>query len=155
MKLKDAEEIVELIWKRAKLNNIKFKWGNMKKGFGYYRINNGKEEICMSKPLTLLNSKKEFINSLLHEICHAIVGPLNGHNWIWKQMATRIGCDANRCYDVDELNLPKGKYKYQCPNCKRIYHLYRQLKGKRSCGDCCNKYNRRKYSNKFVLIKVK
>ncbi len=152
MKLEEAHKIIKHLWKREKLNGVKFRWGRMLRGFGYYAVNkkNNKDKtIVMSKPLTLLNSKAIFINSLLHEIAHHKAGHQNGHNQIWQKVAKQIGCDGNRLYS-GKIKEPKGNYIYKCPKCKHVYHLYRELKGKRSCGMCANSYDSR-----FVIKRIK
>jgi len=152
MNIEKAEQLVKRIWKDLQLTYINFRWGNMKRGYGYYYFNKGKEEIVMSKPLTLLNSEYSFKNSLLHEISHALVGHANGHNIVWRRMAHRLGCDGKRCYS--ELKIPKGKYVYKCPKCKTRYHLYRQLTRQMACEKCCKKFNKGKFSKKYIIKKL-
>jgi len=47
----------------------------------------------------VLNTTTEsvFRNTMLHEIAHALVGPGNGHNEIWKAKALEIGNDGEIC----------------------------------------------------------
>jgi len=157
MKIEKADEIVRILWKRGKLNNVKFEWSErLHRGLGYYQIKRGlnkkiSRKIVMSKPIILLNSKKVFIDALLHEIAHHIAGYTNGHNHVWKTVAKQIGCTANHYYK-SSLKTPKGKYIYQCPKCKYLYHFYRKTTSKVSCGMCCDKYNNKKFSNKFILV---
>lgn len=40
-----------------------------------------------------IHPKNEIVNTVLHEIAHAIVGPNHGHDDIWKAKAREIGCD--------------------------------------------------------------
>ena len=57
--------------------------------------------------------------------------------------------------DSDKIQQPKGKYQYQCLECKKIIHQFRQIKDKRSaCKDCCVKYNNGKWCEKYIFIKV-
>lgn len=159
MKIEKANKIVKLLWKRAKLGHIKFRWGNMSRGFGYYQYRgNGKETIVMSKPLTELNSQRVFQDALLHEVAHALVGPYNNHNKIWQRMAKRIGCTGTRCYP-NSVTLPRGKYRFKCPKCKHIINFYRKPtwlgKKRPACGNCCNKYNKGLYSTKYVIERFK
>lgn len=48
--------------------------------------------IFLSKSITSINSEEEVIDTILHEIAHAIVGCGNGHNEIWKACCIRLGC---------------------------------------------------------------
>ena len=46
-------------------------------------------------------TKAEIINTLLHEIAHAIAGYENKHNHVWQRVARSIGCNAKRCHSVN------------------------------------------------------
>jgi SNF2 family DNA or RNA helicase len=49
-----------------------------------------------------IHPDKEVINTILHEVAHALVGPGHGHNEIWRTKATEIGCDnTNACSTLD------------------------------------------------------
>ncbi len=52
-------------------------------------------------------------DTLLHEIAHALVGPKNGHNKIWRQKAIEIGCSAE-VYNKFEFS--KAKWIKYCEN---------------------------------------
>lgn len=58
------------------------------------------KQISLSVTYCLKASKKEIINTILHEIAHAIVGPKHGHDSVWKAVAQQIGCTAERCHRV-------------------------------------------------------
>ena len=40
--------------------------------------------------------KDEVTQALLHEIAHALVGPIQGHNAVWKRMALSLGHSGER-----------------------------------------------------------
>jgi SNF2 family DNA or RNA helicase len=40
-----------------------------------------------------IHSDPDIINTIRHEIAHAIVGPFNGHNEVWAAKAKEVGCD--------------------------------------------------------------
>ncbi len=48
----------------------------------------------------------DIIDTVLHEIAHAIVGPGQGHNLIWKKKAIEIGCSGKIYHDL-EFSKPK------------------------------------------------
>lgn len=63
-------------------------------------------------------NKDEIINTILHEIAHALVGHKAGHGPIWKEKALSIGCNAQRCYNNDNIEIDY-KYIFICSNgCK-------------------------------------
>ena len=51
-------------------------------------------------------NKEDIIDTVLHEIAHAIVGPGQGHNLIWKKKAIEIGCSGKIYHDF-EFSKPK------------------------------------------------
>lgn len=59
------------------------------------------KQITLSVTYCLKATKAEIRNTILHEIAHAIVGPNHGHNAVWKTVAKKIGCTAERCHRVE------------------------------------------------------
>lgn len=69
--------------------------------------------ITLSVSYCLKAAKENIVNTLLHEIAHAIVGPQHGHDATWKMTARRIGCTAERCHRV-EHTLPRWRGRCGC-----------------------------------------
>ena len=59
------------------------------------------KQITLSVTYCLKASEAEIIDTILHEIAHAIVGPRHGHDAVWKAVAQRIGGTAERCHRVE------------------------------------------------------
>ena len=57
--------------------------------------------IGLSAPLTRLHGETEVRDTILHEIAHALVGPVAGHGPVWRAQAIAIGCSARRCVSED------------------------------------------------------
>ena len=53
-------------------------------------------QIGLSAPLTTLHSDDEVLDTILHEIAHALVGPQHGHDAVWRAKAREIGCSGER-----------------------------------------------------------
>ena len=89
--------------------------------------------ITISKPYLLHKNrlKSEIINTLLHEIAHALVGYENSHNNIWREKALEIGCDGEPCNRIALFVEPK--YYLTCS--KRCYSQPRYRKSK--CNKLC------------------
>jgi SNF2 family DNA or RNA helicase len=47
----------------------------------------------------------EVINTIRHEVAHAIVGPGHGHNSVWEEKAREVGCDNT--FPCSHLDLPE------------------------------------------------
>ena len=54
-------------------------------------------EINLSVSFALKAADDEIIDTVLHEIAHALAGPNTGHGREWQRIARQIGCSAKRC----------------------------------------------------------
>ena len=73
------------------------------------------------------NTEPPVIDTLLHEIAHALVGASHGHGPIWKAMARKLGCTPEACSKKGVLIRP-GNYQATCPTCRRWFYKYRRPK---------------------------
>lgn len=64
----------------------------------------GEKQITLSVTYCLKASKEEIVDTILHEIAHAIVGSKHGHDAPWKTVARQIGCTAERCHSVQHTS---------------------------------------------------
>src|ERR1041384_3767501 len=64
--------------------------------------------IELSVYLVLRNTQDELLDTLLHEIAHALVGPGHGHDLVWKRKCLEIGAKPVRCGQAD---MPEGRWK--------------------------------------------
>ena len=71
------------------------------------------KQITLSVTFCQKAHKEDIVDTILHEIAHAIVGPNHGHDEIWKAAARRIGCTAKRCHQVDHTP-PRWRGKCEC-----------------------------------------
>ena len=126
-----------------------FKFDNAKQRFG--RCDYGKKIISISKYLTFLNDELKVVNTIKHEIAHALTKG-SGHNRIWRVKALSLGCDGNRCYDSKDVEIIKGRFVYKCPACKKRIYGYRKMKKRKACSDCCRKYNNNKFSSDYEFV---
>lgn len=116
-----------------------------------------KKKIYLSRYLVELNTAARVMNTIFHEVAHALVGPSNGHNGVWKEKAKALGCNGDRCYSSANTVTPTiaRNYIYKCPKCgSRISKSY-HMKQKRACVLCCNKYNNGVFSAEYAFQLVK
>lgn len=59
------------------------------------------KQISLSVTYCLEASREDVVDTVLHEIAHALVGPAHGHDAVWRAMAIRIGCSGDRCHTVN------------------------------------------------------
>lgn len=57
----------------------------------------GTRTISLSAPLTRVHTEDEVRQTILHEIAHALVGPVHGHDEVWKAKARELGTSDARC----------------------------------------------------------
>jgi predicted SprT family Zn-dependent metalloprotease len=126
-----------------------FKFNNRKNSVGVCYT--GKKIIYLSRLLIEYAEEKEVIDTILHEIAHALT-PGHNHDKVWKQKAIEIGCNGKRCYDektkpnTDLGRKAISKYKAVCVN-GHEWFANRRRKRDVSCSRCSNKYDER-----FILI---
>ena len=59
------------------------------------------KKITFSRNFVKNSSEKDIKDTILHEIAHALVGPMHGHDKVWKEMASKLGCSAKRCHILE------------------------------------------------------
>ena len=144
---KTKETAEELIAKHCP--EFRFVFDNAKVRFGC--CNFRKKEISLSRELALLNDEKNVLDTILHEIAHAVVGKGHGHDRVWRAKAIELGCDGNRCYTHDDVKVPTGKYTYECTSCGRQIQRFRRIKRTIACGGCCKTFNNNRFSEKYAF----
>jgi predicted SprT family Zn-dependent metalloprotease len=100
--------------------------------------------IKVSKQYAIKAGEKEFADTMLHEIAHALVpGEREHHGLKWKAVAKKIGCSAKRCHSI---TFTEPKYKFKC-DCNEIYHRHKMCsvirdinEGKLKCTICKKKF---------------
>lgn len=100
--------------------------------------------IKLHKEYTLNGSRESVMETLLHEIAHAIVGPNHGHDTVWQAVARKVGCkQLHRCGSAEEsaelkrINRPRAKFSVTC--CGREFLAFRALKVEYLCCTCKTK----------------
>jgi len=125
-----------------------FDFMNSTRSFGRCRWG-GEKMIWLSIELTLLNDEAEVLDTILHEIAHALT-PGQHHNSKWKKMCVLLGCRPERCYTDEHVVSPPSTVKYRfvgsCPN-GHIHFKRIKPRKKNSCGICCPK----KYNEQYLV----
>jgi predicted SprT family Zn-dependent metalloprotease len=103
--------------------------------------------------LNLKERENDVIDTILHEIAHAIAGSGHGHDDHWKDCCLIVGAKPVRCYDAGVVVMPKEKWAATCDGCGHIYRRHRKLKLGRSlyCTKCGPDIGRLTYVDTTVL----
>ncbi len=73
------------------------------------------------------NSPEETVlDTLRHEIAHALAGASARHGPKWKAVAVRLGATPRACESSPEVALQPGDWQATCPACGKTYHRYRR-----------------------------
>jgi predicted SprT family Zn-dependent metalloprotease len=72
------------------------------------------------------NPEAAVLDTLLHEIAHALAGVEAGHGPAWQAVAVRIGATPRACDDSPDTVVEPGDWRTTCPACRRTHHRYRR-----------------------------
>ena len=100
-----------------------------------------RRQIGLSAPITRLHDEAEVLDTILHEIAHALVGPQHGHDAVWKAKALEIGCSGERCVSSDSPRVP-GDWVGRCP-AGHEKSRHRAPARLMSCGECSRRFDPR------------
>jgi predicted SprT family Zn-dependent metalloprotease len=115
------------------LDDWRFAYNRRKQAMGlcvYHR-----RTIELSIHFVEYNGGEEILDTILHEIAHALVGPGHGHDAVWKRKCKEIGAKPMRCGEAD---MPAGRWQACCKSCGKQFHRHRKPKSLRRwyCRDC-------------------
>ena len=130
-----------------------FRWDRARRRFG--SCDYGRRQITLSVHLARINTLAQCMDTVLHEVAHAIAGQAAGHGPAWKEACRLVGAQPERCYTADEVKQPPSKYVRYCPSCGHATPLYRRSRKMYACGKCCKKHNKGRFSSKYLLKTVK
>jgi predicted SprT family Zn-dependent metalloprotease len=104
-----------------------------------------KKLITLSRKLTEMNSEKECIDTILHEIAHALAGPKAHHGPLWKAHARRLGCRPRAC--AESSVSVKGDVIGKCPGCDKVFRRHRKpsITSRYYCTGCYRRHGEKHY----------
>jgi predicted SprT family Zn-dependent metalloprotease len=122
MDLKKAQTMATDMMKHHNLIGWAFKFDRSVSRLGM--CSHTKRTIFLSTHATSVNSEAVVLNTILHEIAHALVSFNHGHDDVWRNQAIAIGCDGERCSNIAVKAQPK--YTIACKCCNQVVaNLYR------------------------------
>lgn len=107
----------------------RFKFDHAKRRAGCCRYR--RKMITLSRHYVAMNlatRPDDVLDTILHEIAHALAGPRAGHGPEWKAICVQIGARPERCYDSTTVEMPIGNLVATCAGCLKSWRRHRQLK---------------------------
>jgi predicted SprT family Zn-dependent metalloprotease len=83
--------------------------------------------IELSGHFVLRNPWAEVLDTILHELAHALVGPKHGHDAVWRAKCVELGARPERCFG-GEVEMPTGRWRAACPRCAKTFDRHRRPK---------------------------
>ena len=105
------------------LKEWRFEWDRAKQRFGCCHY--GPRMISISRPLLEVNSLPVLMNTVNHEIAHALAGFKAHHGPAWKAMCLKTGAKPERC---NHEGMTVGKYVGICSKCPYLFHRQKMPK---------------------------
>jgi predicted SprT family Zn-dependent metalloprotease len=149
MDLKDARTLIDREMQAHGLPALgwTFRWGYADRQFGVCRYRT--KTISLSIGLTELNAESDVLDTVRHEIAHALVGSGHAHDKVWKAKAIEIGCNGKATYSSHAVVTPPAKLIGTCPNCGKTVKAQRRRRS--ACLSCCNEFNGGKFHEDFAF----
>jgi predicted SprT family Zn-dependent metalloprotease len=125
MTLHQAKHKARELMNQHGLSEWKFEFDRAKRRYGLCSYS--RKTISLSAHLVPLNSDEETIDTILHEIAHAlswIKYNHRGHGAIWKMVCRQIGARPERCYSSAKVSQPKPKYLLIHKETKEVFARY-------------------------------
>jgi len=156
IKFDDAIELTNQLIKKHSVKYPQLKgWrvftNKRKRSFGTCYYN--KKSIGLSPYLLPHCTSDAILNTITHEIAHAIVGHGHHHDYLWRQTHIELGGDGERCGDSDnyvdgkagqkEILQKNAKYVSVC-SCGNTYYRYRRPTRESCCSKCCSFFDKDK-----------
>jgi hypothetical protein len=124
MDLKELEALASREMTKHGLHGWAFGLSDTKRQLGVCKYRKKRIEIA---EYSVLNSPQESdLDTLLHEIAHAIAGPAARHGPAWKAVAIRLGATPRACDNSEEAVVKPGDWQATCSACKKVFHRYKR-----------------------------
>ena len=124
MDLKELEAIANREMAKHGLRGWTFGLADTKRRLGVCKYRTKRIEIAA---YYAANSPVESVlDTLMHEIAHALAGAAARHGPAWKVVAIRLGATPRSCATSEELVVTPGDWQATCPVCHKTYHRYKR-----------------------------
>ena len=138
--------LVELGW-NGKLDTAVRRFGACKYG---------KKRITLSRHLVTINTDEETLDTILHEIAHALAfeehGEDCGHDARWQAIAVRIGARPERTVDAEEVGQVAGSFFLVHSETGEVFRSYYQRPQERDLSETWIRGRRVETEGKLAIV---
>lgn len=133
MLLTEAKQLARRLMRKYGLRDWKFRFTKSRIEMGAcLKCKTGEKFIEMSSYYTKVAKDEDIIDTILHEIAHAIVGVEKGHGPEWMEVCEEIGA---RPEPHMQVAVP-GLWGASCGKCGKLYQKTRKPKYLYECPTC-------------------
>ena len=122
-RIRRVQELAGKLLRAHGLHAWGFAYNRRKRAMGFCCYS--RRSIELSIHFVVRNDMDAIVDTILHEIAHALVGPDHGHDKVWKAKCREIGATPQRCGQAD---MPLGQWHATCTACGREYNRHRRPK---------------------------
>ena len=109
------------------------------------------------------HGEAEIDRTLRHELAHLLAHARAGrrriapHGQEWRRACADLGIAGEvRCHNLPfPIRRQRRRYRYLCPNCRRVFPRTRPLRRTSACLACCRAFNRGHFNTRFKLRLVR
>jgi hypothetical protein len=119
----------------------------------------GRKRITLSRHLATINSDEETLDTVLHEIAHALAwvehGEDCGHDERWKAIARRLGARPESAVDVDEAVSVAGAWALIHGDTGEVFRSYHKRPQRSDVADIWIRGRRSETEGKLVIVSAR
>lgn len=123
MNLREVRDIAYEFLALHGLHEWRFQFNHRKRTLGLCKYRT--KTIELSIYYATHGEEKDIIDTIKHEIAHALVGTGHGHNDVWRAMAIKVGATPKACATTEVQILEGARYIAAC-NCGIPHVKYRK-----------------------------
>jgi predicted SprT family Zn-dependent metalloprotease len=136
MNLFEARRLTVTLLHRHGLDAWKVEFSRAKTRAGACR--HERRAIVLSAPLVTVLSESEVVETVLHEVAHAMVGAEHAHDEVWRRTAQRIGATGR--VSLHTSASPAHDWVGTCPHGHEAQR-HRRPAHPMSCGECARRFD--------------
>ena len=120
------------------------------------RCHHREKIIVIAEWLVRSGDEEQILDTILHEVAHALVGPGHGHDHVWRAKAEELGATPKACANVDVTEDPEYRSVYRYfvidRSTGRIWYQYRRRPRDRNWDQVYIRGHKRETVGRLTLV---